>query len=156
MNRVRADYFQEVRRLTRPRHSRRQAAPALGEAGLGTLRIDALRWAIRTNQVTFPSQIPTFEKHDRPDLQWRFAQLYFVLGWNCEGIAAKYGMIHQRVRQVLNAWKRRAIEMGYIQFVPPADTQNSVVQPVPLELPSPPPSPRRLGKFECDAEPVAC
>jgi hypothetical protein len=93
------------------------------------LRIDELRLAIRANQVSFPSPVPTFGRHDRADLQWKLAQLYFVQGWNCEGIAAKYGLIHQRVRQILKTWKRRAVEMGYIQFIPPADVLTVVVQP---------------------------
>jgi hypothetical protein len=52
-------------------------------------------------------------------LQWKCAQLYFVRRWNCEGIGAKYGLVHQRVRQILNTWTRRAIETGHIQFIPP-------------------------------------
>jgi hypothetical protein len=137
MSRARADYVQKVRRFRKPGVSRRRIAPLLGDTRLSTLRIDALRWAIHTNQVTFPAQIPTFEKHDRADLQWKFALLYFIRGWNCEGIGAKYGLIHQRVRQVLNTWKRRAVEMGYIQFIPPVNTPVSVVQPTWLELPVP-------------------
>jgi hypothetical protein len=100
--------------------------------------MDELRLAVRANQVTFPAQVPSFERHDRPDLQWKLAQLYFVLGWNCESIAAKYGLIHQRVRQILKVWKRRAVEMGYIQFIPPVDARVSLEQPtaaVPLSAP---------------------
>jgi hypothetical protein len=85
---------------------------------LDRLRIDQLRHAVRANWVSFPSPVPTFERHDRADLQWRLAQLYFVLGWSCEAIAARYDLIHQRVRQILNTWKRRAVEMGYIQYIP--------------------------------------
>jgi hypothetical protein len=124
------EYSYKVRRLARPGVSRRRVAPLLGDSRLSTLRIDAIRWAIRTNQVTFPSQVPTFGRHDRADLQWRFAQLYFVHGWNCGGIAAKYGLIHQRVRQILNTWKRRAVEMGYIQFIPPAEALGAALMPV--------------------------
>jgi hypothetical protein len=122
------DYFRTIRRLARTQRPRRRATPPLGELRLDTLRIDALRLAIRANQVTFPSPVPTFGRHDRADLQWKLAQLYFVHGWNCEGIAAKYGLIHQRVRQILNTWKRRAIETGYIQFIPPADVLPSAIQ----------------------------
>jgi hypothetical protein len=88
---------------------------------LNTLRIDELRAIIRSNQVSFPGQVPTFERHDRPDLQWKVVQLYFVLGWSCEAIARRYGLIHQRVRQILKTWKRRAVEMGFIQYIPPAE-----------------------------------
>jgi hypothetical protein len=126
--------LQRVRRLAKPQLSRRRVAPVLGDTKLTSLRIDALRFAIRANQVSFPSQVPTFGKHDRPDLQWKFAQLYFVRGWSCEGIVAKYGLIEQRVRQILNTWKRRAVEMGYIQFIPPADAPAATSQPVQHEF----------------------
>ena len=82
-------------------------------------RIDDLREAIRANRVSFPSQVPTFPLHERPDLQFKLAQLYFVFGWNCSAIAAKYGLIRQRVQQILNTWKRRAAQMGYLQEIPP-------------------------------------
>jgi hypothetical protein len=81
-----------------------------------------LRLAIRSNLVTFPSQVPVFERHDRPDLQRRIVQLYFIFGWSCETIAARYGMLRQRIGQVLNTWKRRAVETGYIQFIPPVES----------------------------------
>jgi len=128
MNSARPNYLSKVRRLARP-NPRRRHAPPLGEIRLDTLRIDELRIAIRANQVTFPSSVPTFGRHDRADLQWKLAQLYFVLGWDCEGIAAKYGLIHQLVRQILKTWKRRAVETGYIQYIPPPDGPSSVIQP---------------------------
>jgi hypothetical protein len=83
--------------------------------------IKCLRDAIRSNCVTFPSQVPTFSKHQRPDLQRKLAQLYFVLGWNCKTIAARYGLSPSRVGQILNEWKRRAVKTGYIQQIPPSD-----------------------------------
>ena len=103
------------------RRLRRPPLKPLDQIRLDTLRIDQLREAVRGNQVSFPSPVPTFERHDRPDLQWKLVQLYFVLGWNCEGIARRYGLIHQRVRQILKIWKQRAVEMGYIQYIPPAE-----------------------------------
>jgi hypothetical protein len=99
---------------------RRQPFRALDQIKLYTLRIDQLRHAIRRNQVSFPNPVPTFERHDRPDLQWKLVQLYFVLGWSCESIAARYGLIRQRVCQILKTWKRRAVETGCIQYIPPA------------------------------------
>ncbi len=89
---------------------------------LEEMSLDELRRAVRENRVSFPAQTPTFLKHDRPDLQWKFAQLYFVLGWNCPDIAERYGLMRQRVQQILNTWKQRAVETGYIQFIPPAET----------------------------------
>jgi hypothetical protein len=88
---------------------------------LQQLTLEQMRAAIRSNQVSFPSQVPTFARHDRPDLQRKLVQLYFVLGWSCGTIGARYGLIRQRVQQILNIWKRRAIEMGYIQTIPGAE-----------------------------------
>jgi hypothetical protein len=90
------------------------------ETKLYEMRIDNLRKSIRKNQVSFPSQVPTFPKHDRPDLQQKLAQLYFVLGWSGPKIAARYGLSRLRVQQILSTWKRRAVEAGYIQCIPSA------------------------------------
>jgi hypothetical protein len=85
---------------------------------INLLSLPRLRAAIRSNRVSFPSQVPTFAKHDRPDLQRKVVQLYFVLGWSCSDIGARYGLIRQRVQQILSTWKRRATEMGYVQHIP--------------------------------------
>jgi DNA-binding transcriptional regulator LsrR (DeoR family) len=69
-------------------------------------------------------------RHDRADLQWKLAQLYFVRGWNCEAIAAKYGLIHQRVRQILKTWKGRAVVTGYIQVIPAAGVLTPLMPPL--------------------------
>jgi hypothetical protein len=97
----------------------------LGVDPLENLDIGDLREAIRANVVSFPSQVPTFEKHERPDLQRRLAQLYFVLNWDCSNIGARYELAPARVRQILNTWKRRAAETGYIQRIPPAPSGRS-------------------------------
>ena len=101
----------------------------LDQQNLNCVGIDRLRRALRANQITFPSSVPTFERHDRPDLQWKIAQLYFVRGWKRRRISARYGIIHQRVNQILRTWKRRAIETGYIQYIPPAENQNITAAP---------------------------
>jgi hypothetical protein len=111
------------------------AVPSLDQFPLATLRNDQLREAIRANQVSFPSAVPTFEHHDRPDLQWRVVQLYFVLGWSCERIASRYDLVYQRVSQILKTWKRRAVEMGYIQYIPPAASLPIVVVTQPMQTP---------------------
>jgi hypothetical protein len=59
------------------------------ETNLSQMRIDDLRDAIHQNQVTFPSQVPTFAKHDRPDLQRKLVQLYFALDWSCPKIGVR-------------------------------------------------------------------
>lgn len=84
-------------------------------------RIDQLRSAIRKNRVSFPSQVPVFSKHDRPDLQRKIVQLYFVLGWSCPDIAVRHGLIRQRVQQILHTWQQRAAQTGYIQLIPPPE-----------------------------------
>jgi hypothetical protein len=82
--------------------------------------LNELRKKIRQNRVSFPSQVPTFAKHDRPDVQRKAVQLYFLFGWSCKRIAQRHGLLRQRVQQILSTWKRRAIQMGYIQEIPPA------------------------------------
>lgn len=89
------------------------------ETALCEMRVDRLRDAIRKNQVSFPSQVPTFPKHDRPDMQRKLVQLYFVLGWSGPKIGTRYGLSRMRVQQILNSWKKRAVEVGYVQAIPP-------------------------------------
>jgi hypothetical protein len=78
-----------------------------------------LREAIRTNRVTFPSQVPTFSKYEPRDLEHKLAQLYFVMGWDCGSIGARFGLTAARARQILERWRRQALTMGYIQQIPP-------------------------------------
>jgi hypothetical protein len=101
---------------------RRSAAANIRDTKLFAMRLDELRIAIHNNQVSFPSQVPVFSKHTRPDLQQKLAQLYFVLGWSGPRIRERYNLNKQRFHQVLTTWTRRAIEMGYIQTIPPAET----------------------------------
>jgi hypothetical protein len=84
------------------------------------LKINSLREAIRFNRISFPSQVPVFSKHDRADLQRRIVQLYFLFGWSCSRIGSRYSLRRQRVQQILSTWKRRAVQMGYLQSIPPA------------------------------------
>lgn len=84
------------------------------------VEISRLRAAVRKNKVSFPSQIPVFPKHTRPDLQQKIVQLYFIFGWSSQKIRLRYGLGRVRFFQILGTWKRRAIELGYIQCVPPA------------------------------------
>jgi hypothetical protein len=91
------------------------------EPNLYEMPVDELREAIRKNRVTFPAQVPVFSKHDRSDVQRQLVQLYFLLGWSGPRIGIRYGLRRSRVQQVLNAWKRRAVELGYIQAIPSVD-----------------------------------
>jgi|SRR5271165_832823 len=107
---------------------------AVSETRLCEMRLDHLRKAIRKNQVTFPSQVPMFTKHDRPDLQQKLTQLYFILGWSAAKIGARFGISRLRVQQILNTWKRRAVEVGYIQTVPPVESLRLPSEHPPIHL----------------------
>jgi hypothetical protein len=78
-----------------------------------------LRQAVRENLVSFPSQIPVFEKQSRTDLQPKLVVLYFVRGWSMDDIAQRYGLARQRMGQILTAWRIRAVKEGYIQAIEP-------------------------------------
>ncbi len=95
------------------------ANPTISHEKLAEMRLDKLRRAVRKNEVSFPSQVPTFPKHTRPDLQRKLVQLYFVLGWNPRGICTRYHLGRSRFQQILGSWTKRAIELGYIQRIPP-------------------------------------
>jgi hypothetical protein len=82
----------------------------------------AIRTAIWSNQMSFPSQVPVFEKQSRPDIQWRVVQLYFVRRWSFRHLAARYGVSPQRIMQIISNWRVRAMALGYIQEIPPADS----------------------------------
>lgn len=116
------DFPADAAQPGRPLRSKRPSAPPLSEAALGKVRLDRLREALRRNAITFPSQVPVFERQDRPDLQSKIAQLFFVLGWTCGEIAVRYGIVRSRVGQILKAWTRCALEMGYIQLIPPPES----------------------------------
>jgi hypothetical protein len=95
--------------------------------------LNELRRKVRQNRVSFPSQVPTFAKHDRPDIQRKAVQLYFLFGWSCKRIADRHGLLRQRVQQILSTWKRRAIQTGYIQAIPPnPETEPSLKTGPPL------------------------
>jgi hypothetical protein len=106
----------------------------LDPSHLATIDIRDLRKAIRASQVSFPSQVPTFTKHDRPELERKLAQLYYVLGWDSGHIGARYGLNSDRVCEILNVWRRRAVQAGYIQPIPPAAVMSP--QPIARTVPS--------------------
>jgi hypothetical protein len=81
----------------------------------------AIRTAVWNNQVSFPAQIPVFEKQSRPDIQWRIVQLYFVRRWSFRRLAERYGVSPQRITQIIGTWRVRAMALGYIQEIPASD-----------------------------------
>lgn len=111
---------------TRPRSN---ATEGDNTENIEEFTLNQLRRRVRQNRVSFPSQVPTFEKHDRPDVQRKAVQLYFLFGWSCSRIARRHGLLRQRVQQILSTWKRRAIQMGYIQDIPPVSEIPSVMPP---------------------------
>jgi len=80
-----------------------------------------VRRAICANWISFPSQVPTFPRCGPPHLQHKLIQLYFVMGWSCARIAARYQLRESLVRGVLDLWKSRAASAGYLQHIPSAD-----------------------------------
>ncbi len=96
---------------------------AYSQPGLAHVPLDldnsVLRQAVQENLVSFPSQVPVFEKHSRPDLQHKIVVLYFVLGWTMDDIAKRYGLGRQRVGQILTTWRIRAVRDGYVQAIEP-------------------------------------
>jgi len=88
---------------------------------IAEMRISALRDAIRSNQVSFPSQTPCFPNQSRADIQWRLVQLYFVRGWNCLQLARRYNLTRQRIEQLLAQWVETAARLGYLQETSPPD-----------------------------------
>jgi hypothetical protein len=91
------------------------------DLNLTKLRLDQLQEAIRTNQVSFPSQVPLFIKHDKGKSQCHVVLLYFVLGWTCDKIAKRYSVTRQHIWQIVSEWRRHAVKLGYLQVIPPAD-----------------------------------
>ena len=109
-------------------------SPAAEESKLEYQGLRQLRRAIHRNRVSFPSQVPTFGKHDRPDLQRKLVQLFFVCGWSCNRIAQRYDLFPKRVQQILNAWRIRAVQTGYIQVIPPLDESRMVAGVFPIHV----------------------
>src|SRR5579863_6994732 len=87
-----------------------------------------VRSAIWNQQVSFPSQIPVFEKQTRSDIQWRVVGLYFIRGWSFREIGKRYNLTPQRIMQIVDKWRMRAVTLGYIQEIPLED-------PIPASAP---------------------
>ena len=96
---------------------------ALLPVGVGTvpreLENRVLRQAVQENLVSFPAQVPVFDRQSRPDLQQKIVVLYFVRGWSMDDIAKRCGLGRQRMGQILTAWRIRAVKEGYLQAIEP-------------------------------------
>jgi DNA-binding winged helix-turn-helix (wHTH) protein len=87
----------------------------------GQISLHRLRAAIQRAEVSFPSQVLVFHRQSRADIQWRVVVLYFVRNWSCSALGQRYGVTMERVRQMLTQWVRRAMALGYLQEIPPAE-----------------------------------
>jgi hypothetical protein len=85
---------------------------------IAQMSLRRLREAIQNNEVSFPSQVPTFFCQSRAEIQWRLVELYFVQNWSCSELGERYGVTMERARQILFNWVQRAIVLGYLQQVP--------------------------------------
>jgi hypothetical protein len=83
------------------------------------MSVRRLRGAIQNSKISFPSQVPVFERQSRSDIQWRVVELYFVRNWSCLQLGDRYGVGSMRIRQVISQWVRRAAMLGYLQEIPP-------------------------------------
>lgn len=90
---------------------------------ISEMPLDRLRMAVRTNEVSFPAQVPILFPFQR-DVQWRLVELYFVHDWSCTDLSRRYGLSVVYTRRLLSQWARRAAVLGYLQdtsvVVPPA------------------------------------
>ena len=83
--------------------------------------IRAIRTAIRKHRLSFPSQVPMFFGLYPADTQWRIVILYFVRGWSRVKIGQRYGITTRRVGQLVRRWSLMAMELGYLDHIPPAE-----------------------------------
>jgi hypothetical protein len=81
--------------------------------------INCLRDSIQANRIHFPVPVPVFPYQYRADIQWRLVELYFVRGWSTKRLAERYGVTTRRIAQSLQHWVCRAMELGYLQAIPP-------------------------------------
>jgi hypothetical protein len=85
---------------------------------IAQMSLRRLREAVQNNEVSFPSQVPTFVCQSRADIQWRLVELYFIRNWSCSELGERYGVTMERARQILFNWVQRAIVLGYLQQIP--------------------------------------
>jgi hypothetical protein len=79
---------------------------------LKKLTSHTLRLAIWNRRVSFPSQIPVFEKQTRSDIQWRAVGLYLIGRWSFRELGKWYKLTPQRMMQIVDKWRIRAVNAG--------------------------------------------
>jgi hypothetical protein len=50
------------------------------------------------------------------------AELFLIHGWTCARLAARYAVTRGRIWWFVRTWIDRALALGYLQDIPPADT----------------------------------
>lgn len=56
------------------------------------------------------------------------------MGWSGKAIRARYDLSRQRFQQIVNTWKKRAVEFGYIQIIPPDERSPRCSRRSPLRI----------------------
>ena len=84
-----------------------------------------LREAIRSNAVTFPSQVVWFGGCGNGEVGRRVVQLYFVSGWPVARICDRYLLSKTEVHRILREWRHRAVAVGFLQEIQ-SDSQERV------------------------------
>ena len=120
---------------------------------LSKIRLDQLQEAIRSNKVSFPSQVPVFIKHAAGNQQCHVVILYFVRGWSCERIAKRYNVTRQHVWQMVSEWRRHAVALGYLQAIPPPEALRVPEALRPIVRRTPEPVVRNVVPLPVQAEP---
>jgi hypothetical protein len=92
-----------------------QSANKIEELSLTELRAKIRRTASVSHLKCRPSRNTTV-----PICSARPCSFIFFSDGAAARIAQRYGVLRQRIQQILSTWKRRAIQMGYIQEIPPA------------------------------------
>jgi hypothetical protein len=115
----RSDAFMPFSQLL-PDNCSKDHGPREASVNIAQMSLQQLRRAIQNNEVSFPSQIPTFECQSRADIQWRLVELYFVRNWSCSKVGERYNMTLEWARHLIANWVKRAIVLGYLQEIPAA------------------------------------
>jgi hypothetical protein len=84
-------------------------------------RNSVLRRALRSNIISFPSQVPVLSRQSTSDIQWRAVHLYFLQGWAVSAISIRFRIPIHRIWRLLNEWVVRALAFGYIQIIDAED-----------------------------------
>jgi hypothetical protein len=80
--------------------------------------------AIRSNAVTFPSQVMWLGRREERDVGRRIIQLYFANGWSAHQSGHRYLLSETWVHRILGEWRRRAVAAGFLQCLQSETREN--------------------------------